>query len=96
VSVTGTVNGLIVDGVVAGHDGTAVVNGPASHLERYDVTFVGEGESGAGGHSDATAGAQTIAWTLSGSAGWVQVAVNVKSAIAPGPSTATIFCYPSQ
>ena len=69
----------IADGVISGDNVTHVVNGPASHTERWDIS-TGQGEAGAGGNSDGASGTVTVGWTLSGSAGWAHGAVSVKAA----------------
>ena len=86
VLVTGTVNGLIVDGLASGNNDTHAVNGPASHTERWDLSLSAQGEAGTGGTSTGTASEQTIGWTISQSASWAMAAVNVKESAAANPT----------
>ena len=79
----------IADGVITGNDNTHLVNGPASHTERWDQTLGASGEAGAGGNSDGAAGTVTVGWTISQSASWAHGAVTVKQVAGAVASQAT-------
>lgn len=83
----------IADGVISGNDATHVVNGPASHTERWDLTSGGTGESGAGGNSDGAAGSVTVGWTISTSSSWAHGAVTVKQLAAAGGPAAGLRTF---
>lgn len=77
---TSAVGDMIADACIVGATNTHVVNGPASHAEKWDISLV-QGEASAGGVSDGAAGTVAVGWTTSASAGWAQVAVNVKAVV---------------
>lgn len=80
----------IADGVISGDNNTHVVNGPASHTERWDIS-TGQGEAGAGGNSDGAAGTVTVGWTISASAGWAHAAVTVKQLAGAAAATKRLW-----